>query len=380
MSTTTAHSSAIKLFKKYQYLKIPAECVNKDLDPYVSIDKIDFNFNEDTWISTIKYVDSNKACSNSDKRIILKLYRKRSILSKDLSFFEQLQNYEPKNKKLKTDICNICNKLYDIEKLEKHRSKHLRCQYCKNKFRDLMKKDDHIINVCPVKNRMVNLPKMCFEKVNENLKYYDNSRVDVHLDYKTFSKNMSTKFQGNNLGGNEKDPSENMVRCPGDNENEIIEGTLSQQKFKTDDNFLPKVDSTTKIICIKPNILVNGRNLITTDDKSLKESNMIKNLAKFSIKEPLKKHTTTQTNAISSIEINISDTGCDLKHLNEILKGYYAVPITLIHGTFDIKVKSEEQELRNKKEYWNDVNVTDVKPIIQSVYKNEVECYKNINM
>ncbi|XP_074034412.1 uncharacterized protein isoform X2 [Leptinotarsa decemlineata] len=68
-------------------------------------------------------------------------------------------------------MCDICNSLqYSAKELKRHKLKHLKCQFCKLKFKSIDWKLIHIDKYCKIKNMMNNLPAVELEKVEFNIK------------------------------------------------------------------------------------------------------------------------------------------------------------------------------------------------------------------
>ncbi|KAG5879356.1 hypothetical protein JTB14_030987 [Gonioctena quinquepunctata] len=80
-------------------------------------------------------------------------------------------------------ICSICNTPLNSDRaLKRHQLKHLRCQFCKSKFRTMASKEEHIAGYCEIKNMMKDLPSVDLVKVELDVK----SRLrypDAFMDY-----------------------------------------------------------------------------------------------------------------------------------------------------------------------------------------------------
>ncbi|CAH0551965.1 unnamed protein product [Brassicogethes aeneus] len=58
-------------------------------------------------------------------------------------------------------LCEICNEVfYNIRDLKSHLKKHMKCQFCKLRFKSLQSKERHLDGLCKIRNMMNNLPNI----------------------------------------------------------------------------------------------------------------------------------------------------------------------------------------------------------------------------
>ncbi|XP_072396342.1 uncharacterized protein [Diabrotica undecimpunctata] len=241
-------------------------------------------------------------------------------------------------------MCNICNSVFSLAmSLKKHQLKHLRCQFCKVKFRSLKTKDIHLNNNCKVQRMMksmAHLPDIPLQKIEQNVK---------------IQKKFQDAFAAFNLV-----PKKNNTtpKC----QTEI-------SKIKK-----PVADKTpTRTLKNDLNIEINIRNSqilnSTIPTENTNDAKMIKCMLQQYNRLHRKISSVSQTHLPTNalIKFHHTDLSIELKHLKQNLH-YHKIPVEINHAPsfnasykYDASFKNKNEISKNKKlQKWNDLSCCDI--------------------
>ncbi|CAG9839424.1 unnamed protein product [Diabrotica balteata] len=399
------HPSVTAIFKKYPTMRIPTVCINSNISPTVvmKMDEVEnyfrwkrsnLNIQHDVNIvtkekqvarkstsiiaSTSKNVVSRNVlceenCNNSKNIDVLYTTNRKRKLSDSSSSSHQSakkplldetagtpvdSSPSPVPSTLgdniselsfarseKLHVCNICNSVYSgASNLRKHKFKHLRCQFCKKKFKTFVLKDTHVKNDCKIQKilkSMVNLPDIPLQKIECNVKIRDKFR-------KAFAAfNLIPKEDANRLKS--RIPNTGQTKVTSD----IIEILSDEDEGECEEDS----DSLFTEIIIKDKFIEG----LKTDTDS--DTELLQNLLSQCNTSNKKVCESTQTNipTKSSITFNHANSSIQLKFLKSMLN-FHQIPICVNYGScFKISYKRTSEIVEKKKlHHWNDLTCCDI--------------------
>ncbi|KAJ8924499.1 hypothetical protein NQ315_007296, partial [Exocentrus adspersus] len=244
-------------------------------------------------------------------------------------------------------MCEICNSVqYSIGDLKRHQNKHMRCQFCKVRFRSIDTKKDHIENVCPIKKMMNYLPDVILGRIEHNR--------DVKRKYPDAFVGL---FPLPNTDDNDKmersdSPSIDFKKslfkdCPPERL-DIIE-ILSDDDTLIDEIQPSPADNHAPII---PDITLQHKNILPDIDSKMIDTEFLKKA--LSALHPSPKTVETQTTLTSNKNIMITtDNQGVLKNLMPVLS-LYKVRIRMRPGDFNVTYDYNNKPKPTKRVcYWN---------------------------
>ncbi|XP_018574416.1 uncharacterized protein LOC108913352 [Anoplophora glabripennis] len=328
------------------------------------------------------------------------------------------------NKSVPLFICEICNSVqYSSKDLRKHQNKHLRCQFCKMKFRSLENKDEHLNKTCSIKNMMNNLPDVKLTKVEFNewarrkypetfqgfsplkgvkIEDISETKSDVNVsaigpvDAKDLNVNVVPKDNPQKLtvtsesceiieilSDDEESSSSNIVKGPlSVNATSVPPSQASRATPTLNTAQLPQVENIVynTVSIVRPDIKIKGNCALDLIDARLTDIKVLKELLTHYRPVHLyaEKNIQTELPVNESILLNRLDMSAELKLLKPQLH-VYKIPIVIKNGIFNVCFKyTAEQRPPKKLCLWSDLNVMDIKPSNVKV-SSKVVSNENIN-
>ncbi|XP_019876750.2 uncharacterized protein LOC109604660 [Aethina tumida] len=216
------HPSIQQLYEVYPILKLPAMCLDVDIDPIVEVELTDYDKLMELRTNCSNSIEESTDVNGIDEPILNVSERQSSLsnLTPDnnlpktdaTSALEPQQDKQPPkrknsdtgpsvNKKIKlaepssldTSVsyveksvrileCEICNGVFSTPKdLRSHQRSHMRCQFCKKSFKSLFNKKRHVDSDCMIYKMMTNLPHVSLPDIlrDRNVrKKYSNAFVN----------------------------------------------------------------------------------------------------------------------------------------------------------------------------------------------------------
>ncbi|CAH1992890.1 unnamed protein product [Acanthoscelides obtectus] len=318
-------------------------------------------------------------------------------------------------------ICDICNSVqYSLNVLNKHKLKHLVCQFCKTRLKSMELKQQHLEKECEVKN----LKSSCLVSSEVKLEKVDlNRRIrekypDAFAGFpplpntKVVSSNEGDKSESNNDKAIINDirsknaESSNIIEIidDDDDETESVAVDTNQTKVlqkpikKTNINCYKSTtsinksevsstsDSSTNLqassssnndinpatarevassVCVlKPDInIINSSILDHVDPKASDIKLMREFLTQYKnslLRSCLNQSTQTDLMVNSTIIINQNELTTEFKDLKNLLH-FYKIPVVLKHGKFSVSYTSDEvQEKQKKMCLWDNLKPIDI--------------------
>ncbi|KAJ8970890.1 hypothetical protein NQ314_000977 [Rhamnusium bicolor] len=247
-------------------------------------------------------------------------------------------------------ICNICNSVHDSAKeLKKHRSGHLRCQFCKRIFRNLKNKSIHLDSECIIKNAMNNLPHVEIENIKYDLEIRK-KYPKVFSDFPALENNHNTS---SNATFEKIDF--NLVK------NQALATSIAEVNSN-------KVLASSEIVSnifpiINPNVKIQNSSALDGIDSKASDSEVLRRLLINCKPSKLFAQCDTQTDILTnqSIVVDAHHSSAELKNLKQQLHTY-KIPVVIKNGPFSV---SYNYELDSKKpkilHSWNDLKPIDIK-------------------
>ncbi|XP_072396341.1 uncharacterized protein [Diabrotica undecimpunctata] len=246
----------------------------------------------------------------------------------------------------KLHVCNICNSVYSgASNLRKHKFKHLRCQFCKKKFKTIVLKDTHVKNDCNIQKimkSMVALPDIPLQKIECNVKIRNKFR-------KAFAAfNLIPKEDANRPKS--RIPNTGQTKVTSDIIEILSDADEEECEVDSDDSLFTEIIITDK--------LIEG---LKTDTDS--DTELLQNLLSQCNKLNKKVCESTQTNipTDSSITFNHANSSIQLKFL-KLMLNFHQIPICVNYGScFKISYKRNFEIAEKKKlHHWNDLTCCDI--------------------
>lgn len=299
------------------------------------------------------------------------------------------------------EICNICSSVhYHLKDLKRHQLKHLRCQFCKSKFKTMTLKEEHIKDNCIIKKTMNSVPDVVVKKIEYDLEVrmtYPNAfdgfpsipglvldSEDKETDSETNSKisiiddSVSEEKTADSddiieILSDDDEPTPSTTpeetRKPSEGFNDLttkspVENVLESQdvvnSVSTNSAMQQHIDKP----FLKPDIKIKDSSILDTVDPKATDSMVLKELLKNYKKLKLVKDAATQPEIPSqtSIEAKPNVFAATLKDLRKELL-VYRIPVTIKNGpAFTVAFKrNEKQEKPRKMCDWNHLTPIDLK-------------------
>lgn len=308
------------------------------------------------------------------------------------------------NKSAPLHICEICNSVqYSAKDLRKHQNRHLRCQFCKTKFRSLESKKEHLDSKCSIKNMMNNLPEVKLKKIEFDLnvrriyrKAFDdypplNGLIETSsittggeesvsamqpVDSKDISANVVPEVTRNHQKETVELETSEVIEILSDEEEPITVPSGSNKEplpinalippLHTPQTIpIPQIDNIVynTVSIVRPEIKIKGSSALDMIDARLTDIKVLKELLTHyrPVHLYVAKNTQTEMPANESIFVNRPEMIAELKQLKPQLH-VYKIPITMKPGIFNVTFNYNTKPKPPKKLcLWNDLNIIDIK-------------------
>ncbi|XP_018574417.1 uncharacterized protein LOC108913354 [Anoplophora glabripennis] len=244
-------------------------------------------------------------------------------------------------------VCQICNSvLYNKYELKKHQNKHMRCQFCKVRFRSLENKKRHIENVCLIRKMMSDLPYVSLVKIDYN-----------RIIRQTYSEAFAGFSPLKNMYMTHREKNSNNSSIKETLFKDLPPERLSIIEILSDDEDLPFSVSDKEQLPIIANI---SSNVFTNLNLKTSKNELLKNLL-TTFPRP-SKEIETQTELLTNCHISVTETNeAVLKNLLPYMF-MYNIPVKVEPGkfnvTYDYSLKSNPTK---KLSLWNELIPINIK-------------------
>ncbi|CAH1113604.1 unnamed protein product [Psylliodes chrysocephalus] len=294
--------------------------------------------------------------------------------------------------------CTICNSLQRSAKaLREHYKTHLKCTYCKKRFKLLNRKEVHDTN-CAIKFCLTRPVYVKLEKIDAT-KYLSEDIEPVPVQ--SFEKTDAIAIQVNNpknakkftdeiieLSDDDTDPnpptpSPLVATCT--SKSTDLPATLNTIPLNIElpklipitppSNTIIEQSQCTGTSIVKPFVDIKDNSVLNTIDTSLPDNKVLKQLLSSSKLNNLKLliEDETQTNIPSNDEVRYSNQVAEFKNLFPQLYAY-KIPISVKKGEFKVSYQKTQKSAPNNKKslaHWSHTKPVDVKSTNNAIFNIE---------
>nr|CAH7726213.1 unnamed protein product [Callosobruchus chinensis] len=266
-------------------------------------------------------------------------------------------------------ICDICNSVqYSLNVLNKHKLKHLICQFCKVRFKSLEKKEQHLENDCAVKKLKSSCLIPCLVAL-EKLELNRSIRAKYPRAFTSFPPLAVTKDMGESsvieIVDDDESVNETNETKTSKKSTQVDEalkinsnGTINQtsENSKSNNNSLldlnmhlrngikhndtkpePTPEIITSVSLVKPNIKIKNNSILDYMDPKASDIKLMRDFLTTykNLNSCSDQSTQTELLVNSSIVTNHAEVTTEFKGLKTLLH-FYKIPVIIKNGEFSV--------------------------------------------
>nr|CAI5821820.1 unnamed protein product [Callosobruchus analis] len=333
--------------------------------------------------TVLKTEDEKNKCvaeTISRKRKLSDTEADSAAINKKISVKNDLSTLEI-GKSVPLYICDICNSVqYSQNVLNKHKLKHLICQFCKLRFKSLERKHQHLENDCFVKN----LKTKCLQTQSEiSLERIELNR-SIRAKYPQafagfpplpFKKNMGESSVIEIADDDESVTDKTKIFKKSTQVDEAYKinangSKLTTENIKSNNNSLPDLtrniqpsnctrnnntnptttqETITSVSVVKPNIKIKNSSILDYMDPKASDIKLMRDfLTRYkNLNCCVEQSTQTELLVNTSIVVNHTEVTTEFKGLKNLLH-FYKIPVVIKSGQFSVSYACDNVEEKKK--------------------------------